>query len=190
MQTQLLDSHGMGHGFEGYLFPKPPSSSVLDIRRITKAADELDHCRDLTLAALIALFAVLVVGYATPTMVLIVIAALLDAFAYSVLYFRQRGKKYDLPVRDFLVAERTWITMRIRILTRSKNWATAPILAALTFFILASRISPIRLLLSVIGMAALWAVIQVIHHVNVRKPLLERLTDINRRLAEYDAGTT
>lgn len=189
MQFHLLNSLGQEQQFEGYLFPKPPSSSVLDIRRIIKAADELDHCRDLTNAALIALFAILVFNRATPTMILIVTAALMDGIAYLVLYFRQRGKKYDLPVRDFLVEERTWIIMRIRILTRSKNWATAPVLAALALFILALRASFIGLFLSVIGMAALWALIQVMHHVNIRKPLLARLTGINRRLAEYDAGT-
>lgn len=189
MQIQSFSSVRQQDQFEGYLFPKPPSRSVLDIRRIVKAADEWDHCRDLTNAALMAVLSALVLSHATPVMILLVIAGLMDAMAHFVLYLRQRCKKYDLPVREFLFEERTRIIARLCILTRSKNWATAPALAALGVFILTSRASLIGMLLSIVGMAALWAFIQVMNHVNIRKPLLLRLSDINRRLAEYDAGT-
>jgi hypothetical protein len=119
-------------------------------------------------------------------MVLLVIAGLVDGSPHFVLYLRQRHKRYDSPVREFLVEERTWIMMRIRMLTSWKSWATAPALAALAVFILASRLSLVGVLLPIVGTAALWAFIQVMHHVSIRKPLLLRLSEINRRLVEYD----
>jgi hypothetical protein len=186
MQIQPFNSLGQESQFEGYLFPRPPSRSPLHIRRIVKAADEWDHCRDLIIATLIAVLSALLLSHATPVMVLLVIAGLMDGSAHFVLYLRQRHKRYDFPVREFLVKERTWIMMRIRMLTMSKSWATAPALAALAVFILASRLSLIGVLLSIVGMAALWAFIQVMHHVSITKPLLLRLSEINRRLAEYD----
>jgi hypothetical protein len=188
MQIQPFNSLGQESQFEGYLFPRPPSRSALDIRGIVKAADEWDHCRDLTIAALTAVLSALLLSHATPVMVLLVIAGLLDGSAHFVLYLRQRYKRYDSPVREFLVEERSWIMMRIRVLTRSKSWAIAPTLAALAVSILAPRLSLIGVLLSIVGMAALWAFIQGMHHVSIRKPLLLRLSEINRRLAEYNGG--
>jgi hypothetical protein len=188
MKIQPFNFVGQGSQFEGCLFPKPPGGSVRDIRRSVKAVDRRDHCRDLTNAALIAVISALVLIHATPAMVLLAIAGLMDGVAHLVVYLRQRGKKYDLPMREFLVEERTWILMRMRMLTRSKNWATAFLLAALTVFILASRSLLNGLLLAITGMAALWALIQVVHYVSIRKPLHLRLSEINRRLAEYDAG--
>jgi hypothetical protein len=189
MQIQSFSSIGQENRFEGCLFPRPPGGSVRDIRRIVKAADEWDRCRDLTTAALMAVLPAFALSHATPAMVLLVIAGLTDGVAHFVLYLRQRRKRYDLPMGEFLVEERTWIMTRIRMLTKSKDWGTAPLLAALAVFILAFRSTLIGLLLSIAGMAALWALIQVMHHVNIRKPLFIRLSDINRRLAEYDAGT-
>jgi hypothetical protein len=186
MQIQPFNSLGQESRFEGYLFPRPASRSPLDIRRIVKAADEWDHCRDLTIAVLIAVLSALLLSHATPITVLLGIAGLLDGSAHFVLYLRQRYKRYDFPVREFLVEERTWIMMRIRMLTRWKSWATAPALAALAVFILASRLPLIGVLLSIVGTAALCAFIQVMHHVSITKPLLLRLSEINRRLAEYN----
>ncbi len=188
---QIQPFHCLWHEsqFEGYLFTKPPGSSALDIRRIVKAADEWDHCRDLINAILMAILSALVLNRASAVMALLAIAGLMDGIAHFVLYLRQRRKKYDLPVREFLVEERTWVMMRMRMLTRSKDWASTPALAALAVFILGSRSSIIGLVLSIVGMAALWALIQVMHHLNISKPLLLKLSDINRRLAEYDAGT-
>jgi len=188
MQIQRFNFLGQESRFEGYLFPRPASRSPLDIRRIIKTADEWDHYRDLTSATLIAVLSALLLSHATPVTVLLGIAGLLDGSAHFVLYLRQRHKRYDSPVREFLVEERTWIMMRIRILTMSKTWATAPAFAALAVFILASRLPLIGVLLTIVGTAALWAFIQVMHHVSIRKPLLLRLSEINRRLAEYDGG--
>jgi hypothetical protein len=188
MQIQRFNFLGQESRFEGYLFPRPASRSPLDIRRIVKVADEWDHCRDLTIAAQIAVLSALILSHATPVMVLLVIAGLVDGSAHFVLYLRQRHKRYDSPVREFLVEEQTWIMMRIRMLTMSKSWATAPALVALVVFILACRLPLIGVLLSIVGTAALWAFIQVIHHFSIRKPLLLRLSEINRRLAEYDGG--
>jgi hypothetical protein len=122
-------------------------------------------------------------------MVLIVIAALMEGIAHFVLYLRQRGKRYDIPLRDFLVEERSRILMRNRVLTRSKNWATIPALAAFALFILTLNPSSAGLLLSIAGIVALWAFIQVIHHLKIRKPLMASLSGIDRRLAQFDAGT-
>ena len=184
MQIQSFNS--IGQESRGYLFPRPAGRLPRDIREIVKTADEWDHCRDLAATAGMAVLSALFLSHATPVMVLLAIAGLVDGSAHFVLYLRQRHKRYDSSVREFLIEERAWIMMRIRMLARAKSWATAPALAALAVFILASRLSLIGVLQSIVGMAVLWAFSQVMHHVNIRKPLLLRLSEINRRLAEYD----
>ncbi len=113
---------------------------------------------------------------------LIIIGAILQSVTHLILFFRRPGATQYRSGRDFLVAERNWISLRIRTF-RVGYWCTTAALTACACFILYFTPSARDSLRALGAAAVLLAALQVTHFFQVRKPLSTRLAALDRRLA-------
>jgi hypothetical protein len=195
MDFEKIKAEWRDQKFEGYLFEKPPSRIVADVRR--KAMDlrsrhAMEDVGQVLVSILVSAMWIFLYSSRQPMlaragMILLAIGSALEGLTYLWMRFRYRGDRFDLPRNDLLRRERKRIEERIRLRKASFTWLSVPLMTGLILYMASMFTETGELFATMSGIAMPWAVLIWVNNRRIRKQMLPLLEEIKQKLAESES---
>jgi amino acid transporter len=182
---------------EGSLLERPSSRIVADLRNRTEAMERKNRARDvMQIGAGVACLALIGLLFRSGQpaqermgVVLVMAGVVLNVISFLVLRLGDRGRRYELPVRTFLIEERRRIEARIRVIRLSTTWYAVPMLAGAVLYSASAGAPPPQMAIITGAMVAVVSYIGWVNRRRIYTQLAPSRDEIDRELAELEAGS-